>query len=304
MTRKHLTGFALAIFTALVWGSTFVSTKSLLAAFSPFEILAIRYFMGYVCLWLLYPHPLALREKKHELLFVGTGLAGITLYQFMENMALSYTQASNVSIIVSSAPLFTAIFVSLFPNTGAGVGGTKIGVPFIIGFISAMSGIILISYNGTAVLKLNPRGDILALLSGLSWGVYSMLMGKINALGYPTLAAARRMFFYALLFMLPLGAVTGFTADVALNVARFTNPVNILNLLFLGVFASALCFASWNKASKMLGVVETSVFIYLIPAITVVVAVIFINERITALSIVGMALTTAGLVISERTHKT
>jgi drug/metabolite transporter (DMT)-like permease len=146
-----------------------------------------------------------------------------------------------VSIIVSSAPLFTALMVSRFPNAGAG--RQKIGVPFVIGFAAAISGIALISYNGTAVLRLNPRGDILALLSGLSWGVYSMLMGKINALGYPTLGAARRMFFYALLFMLPLGAFTGFSLDAAVNAARFTNPVHIANLLFLGVCASALCFA-------------------------------------------------------------
>jgi drug/metabolite transporter (DMT)-like permease len=70
------------------------------------------------------------------------------------------------------------------------------------------------------------------------------------------------------------------------------------------VGASALCFASWNKASKTLGVIETSVFIYLIPAITVLVALLFIHERITVLTIAGMVLTTAGLVLSEHKRRT
>ena len=64
--------------------------------------------------------------------------------------------------------------------------------------------------------------------------------------------------------------------------------------------ASALCFAAWNKASKTLGVVQASAFIYAIPAITVCAAALFIHERITAFSVAGMALTTAGLVITER----
>jgi drug/metabolite transporter (DMT)-like permease len=298
MVRAKWGGFALAIFTAVVWGSTFVATKSLLVSFSPFEILFIRYALGYACLWALYPRALKLRHKSHEWLFVVTGLTGITLYQFMENTSLVYTQASNASIIVSSAPLWTAVFVWLFPEKHSP--RAKIGLWFMLGFIAAMSGIALIAYNGAVVLRLNPRGDILALAAGILWGVYSLFMGKINALGYPTLAATRRMFFYALICMIPLGFFAVPSFDAAFNATRFLRPLNALNLLFLGVAASALCFASWNKASKILGVVRASAFIYAIPAVTVCAAALFIHERITAFSIAGMALTTAGLVITER----
>lgn len=288
----------MAIFTAVVWGSTFVSTKSLLVSFSPFEILFIRYTLGYACLWALYPRALKLRRKSHEWLFVVTGLTGITLYQFMENTSLAYTHASNASIIVSSAPLWTAVFVWLFPEKN--LPRAKIGVWFMLGFITAMSGIALIAYNGAVVLRLNPRGDILALVAGILWGVYSLFMGKINALGYPTLAATRRMFFYAIAFMIPLGFFITTSFDTAFNAARFTQPLNAFNLLFLGVVASALCFAAWNKASKTLGVVQASAFIYAIPAVTVCAAALLIHERITAFSIAGTALTTAGLIITER----
>jgi drug/metabolite transporter (DMT)-like permease len=298
MKSGKLIGFALAIFTAVVWGSTFVSTKTLLASFSPFEILFIRYVLGYGCLWILFPRTLKLRQKKHEWLFAGSGLMGITLYQLMENTALLYTQASNASIIVSSAPLWTAVFIWLFPEKNSP--RVKIGRGFIAGFVTAMSGVVLIAYNGAFVLHLSPRGDILALAAGISWGVYSLFMGKINALGYPTLAAVRRMFFYAILFMIPIGFFTVPSFDAAVNIARFMRPANTLNLLFLGVAASALCFASWNKASKTLGVVKASAFIYAIPAITVLVAALVIHERITAFSIIGMVLTTTGLAITER----
>jgi drug/metabolite transporter (DMT)-like permease len=295
--KNRAAGFALAVFTILVWGSTFVSTKALLSSFSPFEVIVIRYFLGYLCLWAMFPRPLRLREKKHELLFAAAGFSGLTLYQFLENTALYYTQASNVSIIVSTAPLFCAVLVSLFPNTGAG--RSRIGPSFLAGFAAAIVGIALVSYNGATELHLNPAGDILALVTALVWGVYSAILGKINALQYPIIAATRRMFFYALIFMIPLGAFTGITTDASINAVRFANPVNIFNLLFLGVFASALCFAAWSKASKVLGIIETSTFIYLGPVITVIAAVIFLGERVTALTIAGMLLTIAGLTISE-----
>lgn len=79
----------------------------------------------------------------------------------------------------------------------------------------------------------------------------------------------------------------------------FLNWGNILNILYLGVFASAICFVTWNMAVKILGVVKTSAYIYLVPVVTVVTAAIILGEPITILGIVGMALTLIGLIISE-----
>ena len=80
---------------------------------------------------------------------------------------------------------------------------------------------------------------------------------------------------------------------------RFANPVHLLNLIFLGLGASALCFVTWNFAVKALGAVRTSVYIYMVPVITVVTSVIILHEKITVLAIVGTVLTLAGLLLSE-----
>lgn len=85
-------------------------------------------------------------------------------------------------MIISAAPFFTAILAHLF--LGAASQEEKLGVPFFIGFFLAMAGIIMISFNG-AELKLNPAGDLLALLAALVWAVYSILSRKISSLGYP-----------------------------------------------------------------------------------------------------------------------
>ncbi len=51
MNGNHaLQGHALAMFTELVWGTTFVSTKVLLRAFTPLEIMIARFALGFLAL--------------------------------------------------------------------------------------------------------------------------------------------------------------------------------------------------------------------------------------------------------------
>ena len=71
-----------------------------------------------------------------------------------------------------------------------------------------------------------------------------------------------------------------------------------LNLIYLGVGASALCFVTWNYAVKVLGAVKTSVYIYIVPVITVVTSVIVLKEEITGLAGIGIGLTLIGLFLS------
>lgn len=150
--------------------------------------------------------------------------------------------------------------------------------------------------NGNFVLKLNPVGDILATLAAVVWACYSILMKKIGAFRMNMVFCTRKVFFYGLLFMLP----ALFIFDCRLGLERFASPVNTLNLLYLGFGASALCFVTWNWAVRILGAVKTTVYIYLVPVVTVVSSVIILHETIMPLAIVGTALTLTGLIVSQR----
>ncbi|NLC92229.1 MAG: DMT family transporter [Treponema sp.] len=297
---KPFLGYFFAFVAIFIWGITFISTKSLLKDFSSLEILFYRFILAYLSLWIIYPK----KEKfifKDNILFLLAGLTGVTLYQFTENVAISYTSASNVSIIVSSCPLFTAIISQIFLKE------KHISLYFIIGFIVTITGIALVSINGTKSFSLNPKGDFLALLASISWGFYSLFISILNKRHYSSIGSTRRIFFFAIILMIPLilvgsfqnqGSSLYFNWNFSNNYKRFLNVNNILNFVFLGVFASGICFSIWKIACNNIGTVKTTSGLYLIPVVTIIFAFFVLDEKITSLNAIGSVITITGLFIS------
>ena len=219
MEKKKSIGHAAALLTILIWGTTFISTKILLGDFQPVEILFFRFIMGYGALLAVCPRRLKGMGGKREAVFMAAGLCGICLYYLLENIALTYTLASNVGVIISVAPFFTAILAHLFMKSAE-----KLRLNFFIGFAVAMAGIIFISFNG-ARLELNPRGDLLAVAAALVWACYSILTKTIGSYGYSVILTTRRTFFYGILFMIP----TLFFSDFHMGLSRFTVAQFFLN---------------------------------------------------------------------------
>ena len=293
MWNRRTAGHPAALFTIIIWGTTFISTKVLLTDFKPVEILFFRFVMGFVALLLVCPHRMKGVGRRQELTFVLAGLCGICLYYLLENIALTYTMASNVGVIISVAPFFTAILSRLFLKSEG-----KLRANFFIGFVVAMAGIVLISFNGSR-MELNSAGDVLAVLAAFVWACYSILTREISSFGYPVILTTRRTFFYGILFMVP----ALFFFDFEMGVERFADLTHLLNILYLGLGASALCFVTWNLAVKVLGAVKTSVYIYMVPVITVVTSVLVLKEPVTWVSVMGTVMAVAGLFLSEYNGK-
>ena len=280
MRQTAWTGHGAALLTILIWGTTFISTKVLLTSFQPVEILFLRFVLGFLALCLIYPRRLQLGERRQELWFAAAGLCGVTLYYLLENIALTYTLASNVGVLVSVSPVFTALLSHFLLRR------EKLRPAFFAGLVVALAGVVLLSYNGSAVLKLDPRGDVLALLAAAIWSAYSLITRHISSFGYPVVQTTRRIFAYGLVFMLPALLVFGFRPSLA----AVPEPVNLLNLVYLGL-----------GAVGRLGAVKTSTYIYLVPVVTLATSALVLGEPVTPLSAVGAALTVAGLALSE--HK-
>ena len=94
--------------------------------------------------------------------------------------------------------------------------------------------------------------------------------------------------------MIPFACAMGFDPDFG----ALADPITLGHLLFLGLGAAAICFVMWGYVIKKMGAVSTSVYIYLMPVITVAASVVFLGEPLTAVSVLGIAMTLSGLIIS------
>lgn len=296
--RPAVRGHALALVTVVVWAVTFVSTKVLLVHLAPIEILFFRFVIGFVALALLRPRILHVRGFKEERWFMLAGATGVTVYYLLENIALTFTTASIVGVVVAAAPLFTGV-------ASAVVLKERLRAPFFVGFAVAMAGVCLVSFAGGASGGLVAEGGLgqagligvaLALAAAGTWAVYSIVTKKLSTFGYDSILVTRRTFAWGLAFMLPALPLLGFSPDWGSLAA----PEMWGNLVFLGLGASALCFVTWNMAVKELGPVKTSLYIYLVPALTVLASAAVLGDPLTPPVVAGVLLTIAGLFLSER----
>ena len=228
---------------------------------------------------------------RDELLLAAAGLTGGSLYFLTENIALEYAPASNVSLIVCTAPVWTALLLSLVYRS------ERMTRRQTAGCALAFVGVVLVVLNGRFVLHLSPRGDLLALSAALLWMLYSLVIKRLGD-RLPVAYVTRKVFFYGIVTILPWFAWEPFD----LPAATLRHPAVWGNLLFLGVVASLLCYVLWNAAMTRLGAVRTTNYIYLNPLVTMLTAALVIDERITPAALCGAALILSGMWLAERSR--
>ena len=295
----RLLGHIVAFLVVAVWGVTFVFTKLLLnEGLTAAQIFVLRFIVAYVLLFVYAftrkPFRLFASSWKDELLMIGLGVTGGSLYFITENSAMIYTTTTNTSLIVCLCPLFAALLIALFYRS------ERLRGIQIAGLIIAAVGAVVVVLNGQFVLHLSPLGDTLAFSACLCWAFYSLLMVPATK-RYSTLFITRKVFFYGLLSMIPYWM---FYPDMP-SLSVVLRPAILWNLLFLGCVASMLCFVAWNWAIKQLGAVVATNYVYFNPVVTAIFAWLVLDEQITIFYIIGTILILAGmfLVLKKRMHE-
>ncbi len=282
--NRALLGHLVSLVTVFIWGTTLVSTKILLVYLSPDEILIYRFVIALIALYIMYPwgDRTALRD---EILFVSLGFSGIFLYFIFNNLALVYAQASDVGVVEVSAPLITAIIANfVFEDE-------KFSIRLVVGFILVLFGVGLVLLRGSFRFMI---GDLFAFSAACSFGVYSVLLKMVDT-RFHFMYVTRKSFVYGLLFMVAYFLFSGET----LHADAVVLSVVYLNLMFLGLFASGLCFVFWKIGVGLIGSVAASNYIYLIPLINGVMAVAVLGEGITITLVVGAIMIISGVLLSQ-----
>lgn len=284
-TTKNYIYHLIAILTVGIWGLTFISTKVLIEhGLSPQEIFLLRFLMAYLGIWFISPRKLFADNWKDELWLLWGGVTGGSFYFYTENTALEITLATNVAFIVCTAPLLTTILSLLIYKKEKATAG------LVGGSLLALVGVALVVYNGHFILKISPLGDFLTLLAAFSWAFYSLIMKKMSG-RYRTTFITRKIFFYGILTILPAFILHPWQ----FSLSGLWQPAVWMNLLFLGVLASLVCFVVWNIILKQLGTVRASNYIYLNPLFTLIGSAVLLDEQFTVMSLMGAMLILGGV---------
>lgn len=288
---QNLLGHLGAISVVMLWGTTFVSSKVLLnAGLQPADIFFYRFSIAYICLLLISHKKMWADSLWDELTMVGLGIMGGSLYFLTENMALIYSTTANVSILVSSCPLLTALVLAIFYKS------ERLNGKQIIGSLIAFVGVILVVLNGQLVLHLNPRGDLLALTAALTWAFYSLFMKHVMTRYSPDFIT-RKVFGYGLLTILPYFLLVH---PLHTDTTLLLQPKIISNLLFLGLLASTGGYLLWNWVMQKLGAMKATNYLYSQTLITMVAGHLILGEPITWMALFGASILIAGTVRALR----
>lgn len=288
---KNILGHLAALLVVTIWGTTFVSSKVLLnSGLMPADIFVCRFIMAYCCMLAVSHKRLWADDWKDELTFLGLGIMGGSLYFLTENMALIYSTTANVSILVSTCPLITALLLAIFYKS------ERLSKIQILGSLIAFIGAALVILNGQLLLHLNPLGDTLALSAATTWGFYSLFMRRIMS-RYTSDFITRKVFFYGVLTIIPYFI---FVHPFGMKAAHLHSPLLMGNLLFLGIVASTGGYLLWNWVMKRLGAMRSTNYLYSQSIITMIAGSLILNEHITWMAILGTFVLIGGMVLAQK----
>lgn len=286
---NKLYGHLGALLVVCIWGTTFVSSKVLImSGLHPAEIFVLRFALAYVCMIMLSHKRLWADNLKDELCLFGLGVMGGSVYFLTENMALVYSTTANVSILVGTCPLLTALVVGLFYES------ERLKGLQVVGLLVAFVGAALVILNGQITLHLNPLGDALALSAALSWAFYSLLMRRIMS-RYSSDFITRKVFAYGLLTILPYFYLVH---PFSVTFDMLMQPLIGFNLLFLGLIASTMCYLLWNWVMKQLGATRSSNYLYMQSIVTLIAGSAILGEHITWMGLLGIIVVIAGMMMA------
>ncbi len=278
-------GHLLALIAITIWSLTYIQTKVLLVYLDPIEIIITRFSFAWILLWGIYPKRIPF-VIKDEMWFALAGLSMFFGYYVLENFSLIHTTAINAGLLVTLAPLFTLLLSSIIEHT-------HLSKRSLLGAVISFSGVAVLIFEKISLPNI---GDSLALLAGLGWAVYTLILGRIST-SYHHIAVTRKSIFYGLIFLW-LFWETVYSGSFHLD--AYAHPAVIVNLTTLILFASIGAYILWRKAVLLIGSSKTSNYIYLVPLINTTASVLVLHEPLGWRIVLSSVMILGGMAIANK----
>lgn len=282
---------ALLTLAALGYGASFAAAKPLVAVLEPAFVAAARYVAvaGLLFAFLAWRGERLAVARAELLPLAAVGLLGFGLYQGLWGVSLALTTASNAAVLMATAPIF-----------GAGIAaarGERVPPLAWAGVALAFFGVFLLMNRGLGGLALGGptlAGDALWLANAALWALFTVASrpliarhGALKVAAWTALLGAGPLFLLTLPFALddPWAAL---------------GLLDALCFAFLAAYCGAFAQFAYNAGIGRLGAARAIVFMYLVPAFGVAVAVLALGESFGLGQAAGAAAVLAGVALAQR----
>ena len=270
------------IITLLCWASAFAGIRACLTAYTPGELALLRFLVGSLILALyaaITKIPLPQKEDWGGIAFIG--FLGITAYHLLLNYGELSVTAGAASLLVNTAPIFTALFSLAFL-------GERLSLKKWLGIAISFTGVVIIT--GTNAQGISFDGaSLLILLAAVCISIY-MIIQKPYLKKYTALQLTTYIIWIGTFFLLPFLP--------SLIKALLTAPLNAtLAGVYLGIFPSAIAYTTWAYILAQIPASRAATLLYLVPVLAIIVAWVWLQEVPTINSLIGGTIVLAGVVL-------
>ena len=281
--------YLFAVFSMLFWGLSFVWFKIVVKWYEPITIIFLRLIISgsLMVLFLLITRSWQTIKRKHLKYFLLLSFAQPLCYFLGESFGLKLVSSTIAAVIIATIPLFSPIAAYYMVRE-------KVTLPVIIGIIFSFAGILLMLINPDLTLNAAPKGILLLFVAVFAAVGYSVIVRKISHEYNPVTIITHQNLIGAIYF-LPLFLIFDFQHFITVTPTREL----VMAMLQLAVFASTLAYVFYIIAIKDLGMLKANVFTNLIPVFTGIFSFFILDEKFTAMKIVGMILVMFGVVVSQ-----
>ena len=274
-----------AIFTAIagIWGASFLFIAIGLESLHPGVVTLMRVGLGAAILRVLPGGRIRIeREDRARMLAVSVLWVGIPFTLFP--LAEQHINSAVTGLLNGATPMFTAVFAALFfgrRTTGPQLAGVAVG----------FAGIVLISAPSLGEGSTQATGVGLVLLATLCYGMATNLVVPLQV-RYGSRGVMGRMLALGTLWTLPFGVASLPESHVELG------PVVAVSVL--GLVGTGLAFLLMGSLVGRVGAPRASFITYLIPAVALALGVLFQDDHVAVLALVGVILVILGAVLASR----
>lgn len=289
-----LTAYLYPFLAIVLWAGNVIVSKLAASSISPVAITFYR-----LVLLLVLMSPFVLRPlwrnraliRQHWWKLGLSGLLAMAFFQSLSYRAALSTTATNMAIVTALIPLLTALLSVL-------VLGEAVTVGMAAGGVLSFGGLLYLVGQGDIGAALRGGvhiGDALMLLAALSYALYGVLLRHWR-MNVPAWQAIYVQAIAGLLFMLP--QLFWLAPGSAALDAR-TLPL----IAYSGIGSSILLSFLWIEGVKRLGPSRCSIFINLLPVLTALFAIAWLNEQMHAFHLIGGGIALVGVLLTQMVQK-